>query len=1128
MKKLMQGWWALAAPAAIILMLLGTLGLPTLFPALRATWFRMLLIALVALGLVGAACWRWWSGRRASDRLVAGLTEQSAADAETVLLEERMRDAVAQLKSQAGAGRDYLYKRPWYVIIGPPGAGKTTALANSGMRFPLSDGAVRGVGGTRDLDFWFADEAVLVDTAGRYTSQDSDGVADAAGWDRVLRLLRRARPLEPINGVIVALGVDELMNADRARLDIHINAIRRRLAELVRVLQVSVPVYLLLPKADLLAGFTEYFADLNAEGRRAVLGATLDPNESSAAPAVVIAFDDVVDVLWTRSAKRLEEEPGQHERGMILGFPAQFASLRQRLFYLVDGAFRGDDGTMPMLRGFYFASGTQKGTPFDRMLGTLASVYDAPHPPARSGQGRAYFLNRMLTEVMIPEGGKVRPMALVRRRRRYATIGVLTAVAMASVAMAGLWINAFADNTSLQAALDVGAREVSEEARRAGIDLAEVRATDPDLEQALHVLNRLRNLPYGFAHQASGKPPWSMRLGLFQSGHASTARLAYLEALQRILLPRLLLEAEGAMREQQDPGQLYAPLKAYLMLGGVGPLDRNAVRAWALDDWRMRSLGGADRADARAQLADHLDAMLADPDLGRVWANRRAPLDGDLIASTRASLQSLSLADHVYAVLRQRASAMGQPDWRADLVLTSGDRRAFRNGDAVLAATIPWFFTQSGYTRGYRAGVRDVRAELDRDLWVLGPDAANRSIQDQLPQIRNVIATRYARDYIAAWDALLALPRPADYFQDPAALGAITRTPSPLKVLLLDAGRNTALSSDDGSPAPGHVDAGREIQEHFRPISDFVGRDAGTDAPVDALVKAVRQAAVANAAARVPGSASSGGAVQGQLATALGELSTAGVVAPPQLKAFVDQATRSGAGAAARSGRASLGQEYSVNVLPACVQSSEGRYPFASNAAADVSSVDLQRVFGVNGQLDIFTRDRLRPLLDTGRQAWRWNAEDPVASGFSASSARQLQKAAAIRDLVAGGLALNVGVDTLGPDVTAVELSAGGTSYRFDDANRMPRPLLWNLAVLPSAHIAIFAGTRELQRLEARGPFALFRLLDKARIENAGPSRIVVRFGNGASSADLTFDLPSESNPFRRSGPFSFRCPKRL
>ncbi|MFZ3483591.1 type VI secretion system membrane subunit TssM [Sphingomonas sp. 3-13AW] len=1128
MDKLMRSWWALALPAALILGLAGQIGLPTLFPVLNSGWFRLGLIALIAIGLGGAAARRWWRARRGADALAAGLDEPSATDAEGSALAVRMREAIAQLKNDAGGGRDYLYARPWYMIIGPPGTGKTTALVNSGLRFPWSNAAVKGAASTRNLDFWFADQAVLVDTAGRYVTRDCDTVVDAAGWESFLRLLRQTRPLQPINGVIVALSTEVLMRADRAELDEHIGAIRRRLEELTRILQVTAPVYLLLPKADLIAGFTEYFEDLSAEGRRAVLGATLDPKGSRDTEALVAEFDAVAEALWARSPKRLQEEADARRRGLILAFPAQFTALRTRLAYVVEGIVGSERAARPMLRGFYFASGTQVGTPFDQVLNAMAEVYDAPQAAQRPGQGRAYFLNRLLTEVIIPEGGLVEVSARNQRRQRATLAAVIFGLGLAVLVMIGLWGTSFAHNKGFQNDLLHAAQEANEKARAAGVDLVEVRGSDPDLEQALPLLNRLRTLPHGYDAQLAGSPPFSMRLGLYQSGHADTARLVYLQTLQRVLLPRILLRAEAAMREQAgQPAQLYAPLKAYLMLGGSGPLDRQAVRAWVAEDWRTASLAGADRADVRAQLARHLDAMLADPDLGRAWQGRRAPLDGTLIASTRVALQSLPLAEYAYALLRQRAAATGQPDWRAETVLASGDAQAFRNGDAVLSATIPWFYTREGYVRAYRSGLRDVQGELDRDLWVLGHDASKRSIRDQIPAMRNAVAASYARDYIAAWDGLLALPQAADYFRKPAALGAITRTPSPLKVLLLETVRNTALASA-GTPATGgQIDAGREIQAHFQGIAGFAGKQGAGDAPVDVLLKAVRQAAAANMATSAPGASLGGGAVQGQFATALGELSTASAIAPPQLKGFVDGATHNGAGAATRTARTALEQDYAANIRPACVQATGGRYPFVAAATLDASPAELHRLYGATGQFDSFSRERLAPLIQPG-QVWRWNAADPVAAGFSQTSAAQFQKASVLRDLLTGGLALGVALDRLGQQATAVELSAGGVTYRFTAAASAAKPLLWNLAVLPAAQLVLFGGDREIGRIETRGSFALFRLMDRAVIENAGPSRIRARFGTGEASASFLVDLPSDTNPFGRGGPFSFRCPARL
>ena len=134
-------------------------------------------------------------------------------------LRERFDEAVTALKQRRTG--DSLYELPWYVIIGPPGSGKTTALLNSGLKFPLEQrvgkGALRGVGGTRNCDWWFTDEAVFLDTAGRYTTQDSDAASDSVGWSEFLALLRKYRARRPINGVILTINAHDLLMLDAGR-----------------------------------------------------------------------------------------------------------------------------------------------------------------------------------------------------------------------------------------------------------------------------------------------------------------------------------------------------------------------------------------------------------------------------------------------------------------------------------------------------------------------------------------------------------------------------------------------------------------------------------------------------------------------------------------------------------------------------------------------------------------------------------------------------------------------------------------------------------------------------------------------------------------------------------------------
>ena len=342
MRGFWRNWYAVTITCAVLTALLLAWGLPYFVASMRPVWVRVACVVLVA-AVWGFFAWlRRHRAAKASAAIAAELAGPNAIDEEGRLLAGRMAEALAKLKSAGGARRDYLYSRPWYAIIGPPGAGKTTALLHSGLRFPFVEQSVKGVGGTRNLDFWFADEAVLVDTAGRYTTQDSDHATDAAGWGAFLSLLKKNRPLQPINGVVVAIGVDELIGSDCAGIDAHARAVRRRLVELRRSLEVAVPVYLLLTKSDLIAGFTEYFDDLDVEGRRAVLGSTLTFADGKAnADTLARAFDQMAQAVADRQAKRLFDEVEPNRRALLLGFPAQLRSLRSRFDALSRRRLRG-------------------------------------------------------------------------------------------------------------------------------------------------------------------------------------------------------------------------------------------------------------------------------------------------------------------------------------------------------------------------------------------------------------------------------------------------------------------------------------------------------------------------------------------------------------------------------------------------------------------------------------------------------------------------------------------------------------------------------------------------------------------------------------------------------------------
>jgi len=1156
MKRVFRNWWVVSIVIALIVLALLVWALPIFVAFLRPFWVRATAAALVLGVWALLAFLRARRARKAAAAIAKELAGPSAADEEGRLLAGRMQEALASLKTASGRKRDYLYARPWYVIIGPPGAGKTTALVNSGLRFPYSQQALKGVGGTRNLDFWFADEAVLIDTAGRYTTQDSNFEVDARGWTSFLSLLKKHRPLQPVNGIIIAIAVDELIRADCRGIDDHAAAVRRRLAELRSTIEVEAPIYVMLTKADLLAGFIEYFDDLDVEGRRAVLGRTLPFSPGKPQPdALAAAFDELAQALADRQAKRLFEEVDQARRALLLGFPAQLQSLRARFHRFMEGVFAGGEAPGGVLRGFYLTSGVQEGAPLDRILSSVAQVYDQPGQARPGGSGRAYFLNRLLTEVMFKEAGLVQMDPKARARLKTRLTAAFAAIGLAAILLTAAWSVSFARNRSFQSEILAAAAQARDTARANTIDLRQVRGTDADLRLALPLLDALRALPRGYEERRAGWAPLMMRFGLYQSSLSRQAEETYLEALRRIMLPRLLLRLEAYMQaHRNDAMALYEPLKVYLMLGGHGPgIDRATVQNWVTRDWAAEVYRGSDSAHERGRLARHLTALLEDPNIASVWPGRQAPLDGALVAEARALITSLSLADRAYAVMRQNALAAGSP-WRMAGQISAGDARAFANPDEVLAVEVPYFFTRQGYERVYLIRLATVQNDIRRDLWVLGDNAGTAGLRTELGDLRAGIAARYASDYSAAWNRVVEVLRPADYFRDLAAYSAFTKSSPPLKTVLLEVRRNTTFeggtraalgrqvqqrltrsragqfASDMSQGRVGAMDAGAQIATAFAELHDYVGDGRGT-APVDRFVDAVRTAGQAVIAARSNPGAGGTDAIQAAMVTAVASVQAAAQGAPSQLSNFVAAAARSGSAAQTSAASGAIAEAYAQSVRPRCTEAAQERYPFFGRSPRDAAAADMLAVFGQNGVIQAFVEQRLRPLMDTSGPVWRWRSDAPVTSSLDPTSAEEFARAGRIRDLLANGLPLRVRAERLGSAVEQVVVYGGLNSQQFDRTATGPKPLAWQMSGAPEAYVVLrppAAGGGTEVRFEAEGPWALFRLMDQADRENVDARTIRATFGQGAQAASLLITLPGEDDPFSRGGFWRFRCPLSL
>ncbi len=615
--------WVLAI-SAMIWFYGDTLSLGTWRP-LDAQRARLIAIGIAFAVWLAILLYRAVRARRADAALADAVAADGRADPARAAAEDvaeiraRLKTALKELRGKLGRGS--IYSLPWYALIGPPGAGKTTALTNSGLNFPLADtigdGPVEGVGGTRHCDWWFTEDSILIDTAGRYTAQDNEPEVEKASWQGFLALLKKHRPRQPLNGALVMVGLDDILRSDPAERLRQARTIRKRLRELDEAFRLRVPAYLVLTKADRLTGFSAFFDHLDRPAREQVWGVTFpvaDPARPGEGGGLAARFALGLDALVARLngllLDRLQAEADPHRRAEIFAFPSQVALLAEPLHEIM-GEIGSDSrfDPAPRVRGVYFASAHQDRASLDFVSETTRSQFGVAAPDrADDGEeaGKSFFLARLLRDVVFNEASLVSTDPVRERRRRIARWAGAGAFAALVVALCGAWLVDYFDQERRLA--DVEARLGVYSAAASGIPVADVR--DADLGRTLPALDEAAALVpppaeagrWALLHLPDQEP--KVRAG---------ARDVYGRALNGFLLPRLLVAVEGDLkRGGADTAGAADGLRLYPMLGAQAKVDAPFAEATLRGDVD-RALPGDDRAPERADADRQVAALLSGP-----------------------------------------------------------------------------------------------------------------------------------------------------------------------------------------------------------------------------------------------------------------------------------------------------------------------------------------------------------------------------------------------------------------------------------------------------------------------------------------------------------------------------------
>lgn len=1133
---------------------------------LASTFSRLLAITLIAISIAAYVGIKQYREKQQEQMAVKSLLEGDEDDdtdedskKEIDTLRSRVLTALDVLKNSNLAKGQGVYQLPWYIMIGPPGTGKTTALQNSGLEFPLKDklgeDPLSGVGGTRHCDWWFTNKAVLIDTAGRYTTQDSNNKKDARAWFGFLGLLKKYRTKRPINGAIVTVSMASLIQQTRTERNLHARAIKQRILELKNQLGMQFPVYVLLTKADLIAGFSEFFADLNAKEREQLWGITFPLEAENTEVGVVGGFNKEFHGLLKRIQKRLntrlQQERDIDKRALIHEFPKQMQLVQSAIDDFLKEIFSPNAfEEAPMLRGLYIVSATQQGKPIERVMAETSSGLGLGQVPLKqqSGESKGYFIKNLLEDVIFPE----QFVGTVNRHHQKYALWTKRAVAFASVVTISVlgyqWYTSYSWNKDLVDQTEAAIARY-QEVTTPGL------SDQTDLFTMVEGLNALRDLPAGYSgEQVSDEVH---RMGLYQGDKiGQPAKAAYERALQGVFANYLVVSLTTQMAEnEQYLEYLYESLKAYLMIYDAERRELDQLYGW-FELFFERSFPGEINQQVRNDLMMHTRNLFSS-------GVNNIPMDTKAVEQARSILTRMPLAERAYQRLRLEYMSSHIPDFKLSDVLGRYGRQVFqRKSGEGLYEGIPGLYTYNGFHGLFRVETNRIVKRLMEDSWVYGD---RLSIDEATKD--DVIASvnhRYFRDYIYQWEELLSdvQLKPVMSATEGALLTkSLTSSERPMQSMILAIQgelRLTDLKASENLQVAGEV-AGNvadvALKNQKAKLNRFLPSDTSKlsiDLPgaevedefVDVLNISEADLESMHAAflslrdyLEVLAEASN----KSTYATLMDSDSQVAVSStlrnvrrsiPNPFASWVSDLSSQTTVLAKRGAQVHVNNIWKEKVYNEYRTAIRGKYPLNRKAEAEVNLSDFSRFFGYDGTVDKFFKQYLASSVDTSKRTWVLER----SVGIDPASLKVFQRARRIRDtfFIPGTQKPKVefGLKPVYLDghINNFRVDLGEQALVYRHGPQRVSNFVWPLESSASTRLSFVPPKSGHSISETyTGDWGLFRMLDKmAATRPATKKDNILSVSLKGNKAKLELIPASARNPFWSTDLTRFSCPMSL
>lgn len=922
------------------------------------------------------------------------------------------------------------YELPWYLVMGQESEGKTSLIEYSGLNFPINY-EDRFSEEDENFKWYFAEKSVFVDLPGNYIEQTKNP-EDPIVWKYFLNFFIKRRWRRPINGIILTISVDTLINKNNKDLENFAKQLRDRFDELSRVFMSSVPIYLMVTKTDEIAGFNEYFNFVNQDEKDEILGITFE-NENFEKDNINQKFEDLIKRLNSSIIDKMHFEWVEKSRGKIFLFTEKTSQIFSKITYFTNVCFSETRYRKPlMLRGIYFT--------------TIQKNYGSNEKP------KALFVKKLLDELIFQESEISKIDENYRNKIKKTQILSYVASVIIVVFFSFLMINSF-----------IRTSEILSKYENMVSDLENSKKSinqNSSYEDIAKVLEQVNNI---ISHNSLKNDSFFNKYIFKFEDKTETLNKIYLNELLTLLLNKNANQMEkNITNDLSDFSKTWDNTKAYLMLELVEKRDKEFLQQYMQKSWENE----VNSIEVQQKLSKNWKYLLE-------HGFDSYKINHSLIDTSRARLVQLSAEQLTYEDWKSKYNYLNTKNFSFSDVL--GENITLFNGANY---KIPGLYTKDGYQAVLKDG-RKILEEILLNNWVIGKKS-NLTSQEK-DEFNEKIMQYYFADYRKYWyEALsnLTVVSQNQIKELNQQLAILTSPESPVISILKSLKLNTNLFSpveqaemsaplenslvkDIAKKIPKDkieeidvidVKSVKTLREFYKPYHELLDDNYQPKGNLTALFNEFNK--TYEVMSNINGSANSeedafkivSSRATGKLTPMIAQLN----LMPIQVKKWYENIIQGNLGYIAKGAKGYIEDKYKKDVLAFYNERLKDKYPLVKSSQTNVKLDDFNEFFKKDGILDSFYKQYVSGFIEIDYQTSSAKSRniDGNRLNFSKTFIASLIKAEQIRKALFKndgtlGISLNMKANTLGTNLATVEFSYDANNIIYEHGPILTKKIIW-------------------------------------------------------------------------------------